>query len=220
MQPRVHPGAPQLPGQGPAARFTDVRGPAQGHTIRKPPGQTHCLPSDPGPTHTRVHAQIYTHEYTHRHRHTQTTHTYTCRHTHTDMCTHMHNTHAEALSGMPDCECESAGVIEGHSLEAGEGVQAALRATRRAGDGGPAAPGPRHQAQRARCEGLSQRKGSRGGQRPRGVPAGVASLGLGSLLHNPGDPPFLVSVGAGSWGAFKFWTPELDHPSQAAWKCN
>lgn len=164
--------------------------------------------------------QIYTHGYTHRHRHTQTTHTYTCRHTHTDVCTHMHNTHAEALSGMPDCECESAGVIEGHSLEAGEGVQAALRATRRAGDGGPAAPGPGHQAQRAQCEGLSQRKGSRGGQRPRGVPAGVASLGLGSLLHSPGDPPFLVSVGAGSWGAFKFRTPELDHPSQAAWSQN
>lgn len=43
-------------------------------------------------THTCARTQIYTHGYTHRH--TQTTHTYTCRHTHTDVCTHMH-THTQ-----------------------------------------------------------------------------------------------------------------------------
>lgn len=109
-------------------------------------------------THTDIHTRIYTQTQTH----TDYTYIHMQTYTHRRVHTHAH-THAEALSGMPDCECESAGVIEGHSLEAGEGVQAALRATRRAGDGGPAAPGPRHQAQRAQCEGLSQRKGSRGG---------------------------------------------------------
>lgn len=88
LQPRIHPGAPQLPGQGAAARFTDVRGPAQGHTIRKPPGQTHCLPSDPGPTHTRVHAHRYTHTDIHTDTDTHRLHIHTHADIHTQTCAH------------------------------------------------------------------------------------------------------------------------------------
>lgn len=98
-----------------------------------------------------------------------------------------------------------------------EGVEAVLRATHGAGDGGPVAPGPATRPSWPSAKASRRGRKARLARGPEVCQAGVASLGLGALLQSPGGSPLPVSVRAVSWGTFKFQTPEPDHPSQPAW---